>query len=205
MFLTNSSKARFIASTEAIMIEMLGVHIGDDGDGRRQLDEGTVALIRLDHHPITSTQARIGAVIVDDAAIDDRGIEPTGFQECGHQRGRGGLAMGPADGNRPFEAHEFAQHLGAAHHGQPFGPGRHHFRVVRLHRRGDDHDGGVGEILGAMADLDRDTFVLQPLGVVAVGEVRAAHLIAKIVQDLGNAAHANAADADEMDDANVEW
>ncbi len=45
----------------------------------------------------------------------------------------------------------------------------------------------------------------QALDVGALGDVRALHAVAHAVQDLGDAAHADAADADEMDGAGVEW
>ena len=44
------------------MVEMLGIDIGDDGDGRGQLHESAVALIGLDHHPVAAAEMRIGAV-----------------------------------------------------------------------------------------------------------------------------------------------
>ena len=48
-----------------------------------------------------------------------------------------------------------------------------------------------------------DALVAQALDVGAVGRIRALNLIAEIVHDLGDAAHADAADADEMDGADV--
>ena len=38
------------------MIEMLGIHVGDDGDGGRQAEETAVALIGFDDHPVTGAQ-----------------------------------------------------------------------------------------------------------------------------------------------------
>src|SRR6187399_2498494 len=55
-----------------------------------------------------------------------------------------------------------------------------------------------------MADLDLHAALAQALGVVGVGEIAAAHLVAEIVQGLGDAAHADAADPDEVDDADIE-
>ena len=53
------------------VVEVLGVDIGDDRDVGRQLEEGAVGLVRLDHHPVARAEPRVGAVGVDDAAIDD--------------------------------------------------------------------------------------------------------------------------------------
>ena len=49
--------------------------------------------------------------------------------------------------------------------------------------------------------LNRDALVAQALDVGAVGRVRALHRVAEIVQHLGDARHADAADADEVDGA----
>jgi hypothetical protein len=59
----------------AVVIEMLGIDVGDDHHIGRQLDEGAVGLVRLDHHPVALAEPRIGAIGVDDAAVDDSRIE----------------------------------------------------------------------------------------------------------------------------------
>ena len=59
----------------------------------------------------------------------------------------------------------------------------------------------VAEVFGAVADEALDALVAQPLHIGAVGLVGALHAIAEIVQHLGDAAHADAADADEMHEA----
>src|SRR3546814_4203213 len=54
-----------------------------------------------------------------------------------------------------------------------------------------------------MPDRDLDSLFSQSLDDIAIGDVAALHLIAEIVHDLGDARHADAADADEMDGADV--
>ena len=54
-----------------------------------------------------------------------------------------------------------------------------------------------------MADRDRDAALAQPLDDIAFGDVRALHLVAEIVHHLGDAGHADAADADEVDRADI--
>ena len=68
--------------------------------------------------------------------------------------------------------------------------------------RGDDHR-RIAEILRRMADRDRDAAVAQPLDDIALGDVGALHRVAEVVHHLGDARHADAADADEMDRADV--
>ena len=96
-------------------VEMLGVDVGDHGDARRQAHEGAVGLVGLDHHPVALAVPGVGAVGVDDAAVDHGRVEVGGIEQGRDQRGRGGLAVGAGDRDRPFQAHQLAQHLGAPH------------------------------------------------------------------------------------------
>ena len=100
------------------VIEMLGIDIGDDGDVGRQLQEGAVGFVGLHHHPVAGAEPRVGAVGVDDAAVDHGRIEVAGVEQRRDQRGGRGLAVGAGDGDAAFQPHQFGQHLGAAHHRQ---------------------------------------------------------------------------------------
>ena len=170
--------------------------------GRRRNEPSE--LVGLHHHPVAAADAGVGAVGVDDAAVDHRRIEAAGIEHRGDHRGRRGLAVRAADRDRPFEPHQLAQHLGAPHHRHEAGARRQHLGIVLLDRRRHDHDLGVADIVGAMADLDLDAELGEAARVGAVGEVAALHLVAEIVQHLGDARHADAADADEMDEADIE-
>ncbi len=77
--------------------------------------------------------------------------------------------------------------------------GRDHLRIVRPDGRGGDDDVGVADMGGVVAAVDRGAQVVQTLGDVGGAEVRTADLIAQIEEDLGDPAHADAADPDEMD------
>ena len=50
---------------------------------------------------------------------------------------------------------------------------------------------------------DLDALVAQPRDIGALGGVRALHGVAEIAQDLGDAAHADAADPDEVDGSDL--
>ena len=63
------------------MVEVLGIDIGDDRDVGRQLEEGAVGLVGLDHHPVAGAEPRVGAVGVDDAAVDHGRIELAGVEQ----------------------------------------------------------------------------------------------------------------------------
>ena len=98
---------------------MLGIDVGDDGDVGRQLQEGAVGLVGLDHHPVAGAEPRIGAIGVDDAAVDHGRIEAAGIEQRRDQRGRRGLAVRAGDGDAALQPHQLGQHLGAPHHRQP--------------------------------------------------------------------------------------
>ena len=106
---------RCTASKVAVVVEMLGIDVGDDGDVGRQLQEGAVALVGLDHHPVAVAEPRVGAVGIDDAAVDHGRIEPAGIEQRRDHRGRRGLAVRAADRDAGLQPHQLGQHLGAAH------------------------------------------------------------------------------------------
>jgi hypothetical protein len=116
------------------MIEMLGIDIGDDGDVGRQLQEGAVALVGLHHHPVAGAEPGVGAIGIDDAAIDHGGIEIAGIEQCRDHRGRGGLAVGACDRDAALQPHQLGQHFGAAHHRNALRACRHQFGIVALDR-----------------------------------------------------------------------
>ena len=187
----------------AEMVEMFGVDVGDDGDIRRQLEEGAVGFVGLDHHPVAGTHAGIGAVGVDDAAIDDGGVEVAGVEQGGDERGRRGLAVGAGHRDAGLEPHQLGEHLGAAHHRQAALAGLDQLRVVAADRGGDHDEGRVLDVLGPVADEGADAVLGQPPDIGVVVRVRALHRIAEIGHDLGDAGHADAADADEVDGAEL--
>ena len=95
------------------------------------------------------------------------------------------------------------EHLGAAHHRQALGARGDQFGIVALDRGRDDDDRGLAEIGRVMADEDLGALVAQPLDVGVVGGVRPLDAIALVEQHFGDARHADAADPDEMDGADL--
>src|SRR5262245_1506380 len=59
------------------------------------------------------------------------------------------------------------------------------------------------KVLRSVTDGDRNTHRLDAPDIGVLGHVRTLNLVAKIVHDLGDAAHADAADPDEVDRANI--
>jgi hypothetical protein len=79
----------------------------------------------------------------------------------------------------------------------------HQLRIVALDRRRHHQHVGAGDVFGFVADADADALVAQAGDVGAFGGVRALHRIAEIAQHLGDAAHADAADPDEVDGSDL--
>ena len=77
------------------------------------------------------------------------------------------------------------------------------FRIAAADGGGNHDDRSVAEIFGPLADHDRNAELAQTLDDIALGDVRALHLVAELVHHLGDARHADAADADEVDRADV--
>ena len=163
--------------------------------------EAAVALVGLHHHPIAGAKARVAAIGIDDAAVDDGGIDSAGIQQGGNHAGGGGLAMRSGHGNGAFKAHQLGQHLGAAHHGNARLKGGRHLWIIALDRRAGDNHRRIAQILALVANHYRDAAGAQPFHHIPLGNVGALHPVAQIVHHLGNARHANAANADEMDRA----
>jgi hypothetical protein len=103
-------------------------------------------------------------------------------------------------GNRhaTFQAHQFGEHFGAPHDGQPVRARRGQFRVLGFDRGGIDDDLRIAQIFRALPDGHRNTEIAQAFHIGAFGRIRALHLVAEIAHHFGDAAHADAADADEM-------
>ena len=83
--------------------------------------------------------------------------------------------MGAADGDRPFQAHQFAQHLGPADDRKQALTGGLDLRVGGLDSGRRHHHPGVAQVLFAVADMYRNAQVAKPLDIGAVAEIAALH------------------------------
>src|SRR5208283_2858 len=76
----------------------------------------------------------------------------------------------------------------------------YHLRVDRRDSRRYYHYMSMVYIFTGVSYIYLYPKVFQSVSCLGFPEIRACHLVAKIVQHLGNAAHTNAADADKMND-----
>ncbi len=181
------------------MVEMLGIDVGDDRDRPVEPQEAAVAFIGFDHHPLGLAQSGVGAIAVDDPAIDHRRVHPPGVEQASdHRRGRG-LPVRPSDRDGRLHPHQFGQHFRAPDPGQPPLDRGNDFRIVGLDRgRADDHL-RVPQIVGRMADHHRDSDFSEPFDDIVFRNVRSLDRIAQLVHHLGDPRHADSANANEVD------
>ncbi len=183
----------------AIGFHVVRVDVGHHRDHRHQVEEGGIGLVRLGHQEFAAAQAGVGAGRLQPAADDEGGIQSPFGQHARDQAGGGGLAMGAGHRDPLLEAHELRQHQRPWHHRDVAFPRRHHFRVVRFHGGGGHHHVGLAHVAGVVAAEDLGAQLGQPARHRVVRQVGAAHLEAQVEQHLGDAAHAGAPDAHEMD------
>ena len=158
----------------AVVVEVLGVDVGDDGDGGREVQERAVGLVGLGDQQVAGAARGVGAERVELAADDDGGIEAGLAQHRGDQRGGGGLAVRAGDGDAVLEPHQLGEHLGARDHGDAALARDHELGVVALHRGREHHHVGVRHVLGAVADVDRGAQRAQARDHVGLAHVGAA-------------------------------
>ena len=185
----------------AVTLHVLVVDIRNHRDRRRQLQERPVAFIRLDDHVIAASEPRVAAEGAQAAADHRRRIEARPLEHQRHHRRGRRLAVRAGDGDAVAKAHQFREHLGARNHRNPAPPRLVHLGIPRLDRRRRHHDIRVADVRSVVPARDADAEAGEPRRHVRRPGIRAADLVAEVRQQLRDAAHADAADADKMDAA----
>ena len=183
----------------AVGVHVIGVDIGDDRDHRRQIQERGIGFVGLGHQKITLAKPRIGAGGGELAADDVGRIHPRFAENAGDQAGGGGLAVGAGNGDAALQPHQFGQHQCARHDGDFLLARGDDFGIGFLHGSRSHHRIGVGDVFAGMVVMDARAQTCQPLRHRVVGQIGAGYCIAQVQQHLGDAAHADAADAHEVD------
>ena len=180
-------------------VEVLAVDRRDHRPGRRQREEAPVALVGLGHEKFTLAEPRVRTEGVEPPA-DDRGrVEVGRGEDRGDERGGRRLAVRARDGDAVLHAHQLGEHLRPGDHRDLQAVGLEHLGVVRAHRGGDDDDLGVLDVGRVVTGGDAPAEHAQALGDRGRREVRAADVVAEVQQHLGDPAHADPADAHEVD------
>src|SRR5207237_6826473 len=93
----------------AVMVEVIGLDVGDHRCVRRELEKRAVALVSLDHEPFTVVVGGVGADLVEIAADDEAWLPARGAQDERQHRRRGRLAVTAGDGHGAMCGCEYAQ------------------------------------------------------------------------------------------------
>ncbi|OIQ66309.1 hypothetical protein GALL_521240 [mine drainage metagenome] len=168
------------------MLHMLGVDVGHDGNRRGQAVEGTVGLVRLNHHPLARTRPRVRSIGMNDTAVNHGRVKPALIQQCRNHGGCRGLAMRSGNRNVRFQPHQLGQHLCPPHHRQLPPPRFFQLGVALLDGRGNHHHRRLTDILGALALVKGRAKRDQPVGDLRRLRVRSLHAVAKRHQNFGN-------------------
>ena len=107
--------------------------------------------------------------------------------------------MGAGDGKRVETAPEMCEHFGAMADAQTAAAGLDELRIV-LEDGGRHHDHrlAIGNVLRTLADKHLHAVFFKLLGVAAFLQIRSADAHPLVVGNMGDAAHADAADAYEV-------
>ncbi len=183
----------------AVAVHVLAVDVGDDREDRRELQKGPVAFVGFGDQVLRLAEAGVGAHGVHAPADDDSRVETAGREDRRDHRSRRRLAVHAGDGNAVLEAHQFRQHFGARDYWNVQAAGFRDLGIVNRNGGTGDNYVDSGDIRRSVPFESRCTHRCQALGDGRAFQVGAGDLVAKVQQDLGNTAHADATDADEMD------
>ena len=183
----------------AVGVHVVGVDVRDDGHHRQQVQERRVRLVGLDDDVVADAEARVGAGGVEPAADHEGRVEAGLGEHAGDEAGRRRLAVRAGDRDALLQAHQLGQHHGARHDRHAARARGDHLGVVGAHRGRRDDRLGAGDVIGVVADRDADAERGERPRRRALALVGARDRVAEVVQDLGDAAHAGTADADEVD------
>ncbi len=113
-----------------VLVEMLAVDGGHDGDHRREQQKAAVAFVGFDNEEFALAEPGGGAGLIDAAADDKCGIEMCRSQNGSDDGCRGGFSVRPGYRNTVLQAHQLGEHFRARDHWDLFLVRLDHFRIV---------------------------------------------------------------------------
>ena len=182
-----------------VRLQVLVVHVRHHRNLGGQMQKRPVALVGLDDHERPAPPPGVAPQGVDHSADDNRRIQPGRVENQSQHGRRGGLAVGPGHGDRPFPLRELRQHRAAPDDGNAPALRVDELRVVRRYRRRDHDDIRRPDVGCRMSFRDPNPDRTQSSRGPRRLEVGPAHLVARAVQQLRDAAHPDATDAHHVD------
>ena len=184
----------------AVEIEVLAVDVRHHGNDRGEKEEGPVALVGLGDQELRLAEPDVRAERAELAADDHGRIPPGLVQDGADERCGGRLPMAPRDRDAVLHPHQLGQHLGPGNDRDLELPPASDLGIREGHRRRDDQhvDAGrdVRRVVGA--EVDPRSQAAEAPRRLAVDQVGARDGVPEGEQHLGDAAHTDPADTDEV-------
>ena len=183
-----------------VVVHVVGLDVGDDDDVGVEIEKRAVGFVGLADEELPVAVTAVCVVALHDAADQEAGVEPHAVEHGGAHRGRRRLAMGAGDREGGVAGSQSGKHLRAGPYGNTQLAGANQLRIRLGNRRGDhDHVGlDLVDGLGLMPDEDLHAGTGELADIARRLQVRTGHPITALMEHQGDAAHAGAADADEM-------
>jgi len=191
------SDARTLAS--GVVIQVLRPNVRHDCNRWLQPEERSVAFVTFHHHIVSLADLGTGSVSIDHAPFDDRPIQPPGVQKRRNERSRRSFPLCATDADRESKTHQLSQHVRAMQNGSSLGVSLDQFWIVVFDGGGVDHGRAALHLLSFVADEHPCPERFQTLDAVFGGGVGSRYCVAASQYDFCYAAHASAADSDEVD------
>jgi hypothetical protein len=184
-----------------VVVQVVGLHVGDHREVRREQQERPVALVGLGDEIQAGAVLSAKTGLAEHAADHVAGIGAALAEHGGEHRGRGGLAVGPGHRDHPPARHHRGERGRPVNHPHPAPRGFGQLRVVRADRAGH-HERVAGAELTQVArgvpDVDRGTGRPKLVKDRRGPGVAAGHADAAGQHDPRDARHARPADAGEV-------
>ena len=187
----------------AVVVEVIGVDVRDQGDRGVVEQERAVRLVGLDDEQLAASRLRALSERGDDAAVHEAGVFAEAEQTGDDHAGRRGLAVRAGDGDETLAADQPRQRLRPVQHRDALLERQLVLRVVLPQRAGDHERVGVADVRRVVADRDGGAESAQRVDVRRVPHVRPGHGVTGLQEQPRDAAHPRTADTDEVQCAQV--
>ena len=181
-----------------VEVRVVELDVRDHGGLWPEVEERTVALVRLGHDEVGPPEGDVAADVVQFAAYQGRRALAQSLEDVRRHARRRRLAVGSCHGDAAATLEDPGEGCGARDNGDRPTPGLQELRVRRWYGRRDHHTVCVPYLVRGVPDVDGDARLTQPAGVRRLLEIRARDAVTSSGQDLGDPTHSRPADADHV-------
>ena len=159
--LGEGGEGRAQALLAAVVVEMVGLDVGDERELRLVLEEGLRVLVGLDNGDLAATFAGVAAQLPRVAAEEHERVELAADCHQRDERGGRGLAVAARNGEHPSVGEQALHHLGADDDLDAALAGGFELRVRARRGHGRDDELCAAEVGGGVALVDGRALRLQ--------------------------------------------